>query len=100
MHSPGEFQSAKLLVSILFTASILFGAFVVLSPFILAVIWAGILAVATWPVHEKILKRTGNSHGIAAACSTALVLFLLVGPMALLLVFLSQDISSTATFPP
>ena len=98
MHSPGEFQSAKLLVSILFTASILFGAFVVLSPFILAVIWAGILAVATWPVHEKILKHTGNSHGIAAACSTALVLFLLVGPMALLLVFLSQDIYSTATF--
>lgn len=98
MHSPGEFQSAKLLVSILFTAGILFGAFVVLSPFVLAIIWAAILAVATWPLHEQILRRTGNNHGLAAACSTALVLLFLVGPMALLLVFLSQDIYSTATF--
>ena len=98
MHSSGEFQSAKLLVSILFTAAILFGAFVVLSPFVLAIIWAAILAVATWPLHERILKRTGNNHGLAAACSTTLVLLFLVGPMALLLVFLSQDVYRTATF--
>lgn len=98
MNSPGGLQAAKLLVSILFTAAILLGAFVVLSPFMLAILWAAILAVATWPMHEHILKRTGNNHSLAAAISTTLVLLFLVGPMALLLVFLSQDIYSAATF--
>ena len=83
---------AKLLVSILFTSSILFGAFVVLSPFVLAILWAAILAVATWPMHEKLLARFDNRSGLAAAASTTLVLIFLVGPMALLLVFLSQDV--------
>ena len=96
-HQDGP-QHAKLLVSILFTVAILLGAFVVMSPFLLAVIWAAILAVATWPLHERILARVDNHHGLAAAASTTLVLLFLVGPMALLLVFLSQDIYSATTY--
>ena len=98
MNNQGGFGHAKLLVSILFTAGILFGAFIVMSPFLLAVIWAAILAVATWPVHERILARTNHNHGLAAAASTTLVLLFLVGPMALLLVFLSQDIYSATSY--
>ena len=98
MSNQGGFQHAKLLVSILFTLAILLGAFVVMSPFILAVIWAAILAVATWPLHERILARLDNNHGLAAAASTTLVLLFLVGPMALLLVFLSQDIYAITTY--
>ena len=66
---------AKLLVSILFSAGILAGAFVVLSPFMLAILWAAILAVATWPMHESITRRLGPKRGHwAAGCSTAVVL--------------------------
>lgn len=89
---------AKLLVSILFSAAILAGAFVVLSPFMLAIIWAGILAVATWPMHEAISRRLGTRARYAAACSTSVVLLFLVGPMALLVVFLSQDIYAATSF--
>ena len=89
---------AKQLVSLLFTVSILFGAFVVLSPFILAVLWAAILAVATWPLHEKIVARLKHRNSLAAAASTTLVLIFLVGPMALLLVFLSQDAYTAASY--
>ena len=98
MKFQGEFQIARFLVSVLFTASILFGAFIVLSPFLLAILWAAILAVSTWPVHENILNRTGRRHGISAALSTTLVLLFLVGPMTLLLVFLSQDIYAITTY--
>jgi predicted PurR-regulated permease PerM len=89
---------AKLLVSLLFTASILFGAFIVLSPFVLAILWAAILAVATWPLHEWITARLDNRRSLAAAVSTTLVLVFLVGPMALLLVFLSQDAYTAASY--
>ena len=98
MTPPGNLPPAKLLVSLLFTAAILFGAFVVLSPFILAILWAAILAVATWPVHEAILARLERRNALAAACSTLLVLLFLVGPMALLLVFLSQDAYTAASY--
>ena len=98
MTPPGNLSPAKLLVSLLFTAAILFGAFVVLSPFILAILWAAILAVATWPVHEAILARLEGRNALAAACSTLLVLLFLVGPMALLLVFLSQDAYTAASY--
>ncbi len=89
---------AKQLVSLLFTVSILFGAFVVLSPFVLAILWAAILAVATWPLHEKIVLRLKHRNSLAAAASTTLVLIFLVGPMALLLVFLSQDAYTAASY--
>jgi predicted PurR-regulated permease PerM len=90
---------AKLLVSILFSAGILAAAFVVLSPFMLAIIWAGILAIATWPMHESICRRLGPKYDSwAAALSTTVVLFFLVGPMALLVVFLSQDVYAAASF--
>ncbi|HEY4371881.1 MAG TPA: AI-2E family transporter [Burkholderiales bacterium] len=90
---------AKLLVSILFSAAILAGAFVVLSPFMLAILWAAILAVATWPMHEAIREHLGPKHAhFAAGCSTAVVLLFLVGPMAILVVFLSQDIYAAASY--
>ncbi len=89
---------AKLLLSILFSTAILAGAFMVLSPFMLAIIWAAILAVATWPMHEAIQRRLGRHKGLAAACSTTVVLIFLVGPMALLVVFLSQDIYAAASY--
>lgn len=89
---------AKLLVSILFSAAIIAGAFVVLSPFMLAIIWAAILAVATWPMHESITRRLGDKAHFAAACSTSVVLLFLVGPMALLVVFLSRDIYTATAY--
>ena len=98
MRFDGNLPPAKLLLSILFSAAILAGAFIVLSPFMLAIIWAAILAVATWPMHDMIQRRLGRHKGLAAACSTTLVLIFLVGPMALLLVFLSQDIYAAASY--
>jgi len=89
---------AKLMVSILFSAAILAGAFIVLSPFMLAILWAGILAVATWPMHEAISRRLAPRSKLAAACSTTVVLIFLVGPMALLVVFLSQDVYAAAAY--
>ena len=96
--SSSNTSPAKLLVSILFTSAILFGAFIVLSPFVLAILWAAILAVASWPMHEKILVKCNHRPALAAAASTSLALIFLVGPMALLLVFLSQDVYTAASF--
>ncbi|MEO8936675.1 MAG: AI-2E family transporter [Burkholderiaceae bacterium] len=90
--------SGKQLVSILFTCLILAGAFAVLRPFLLAIIWAAIIAIASWPLYLWIETRCGGRRAIASVLTTALVCMLLVGPMVLLIVFVTQDIVSVATY--
>jgi predicted PurR-regulated permease PerM len=91
-------QHEKLLgrqiVSILFTCIILAGAFVVLSPFILAIIWAAIIATASWPLHQWSLQRCGQRASLAALLTTGIISVLLVGPTVLLVFFVTQDVIS------
>ena len=90
--------SGRQLVSILFTCLILAGAFAVLQPFLLAIIWAAIIAIASWPLYLGIEERCGGRRVVAAMATTALVCLLLVGPMVLLTVFMLQDVATVATF--
>ena len=90
--------SAKQIVSILFTCLILAGAFAVLKPFLLSIIWAAIIAIASWPLYLNIEERCGGRRGVASVLTTALICVLLVGPMVLLIVFVTQDIVAVATY--
>jgi predicted PurR-regulated permease PerM len=91
-------QSGKQIVSILFTCLIVAGAFAVLKPFLLAIIWAAIIAIASWPLYLKIEARSGESRVTASILTTALICLLLVGPMVMLIVFVTQDVVSVASY--
>jgi predicted PurR-regulated permease PerM len=86
------------LVSISFTLSILLAAFIVLKPFLLAVVWAAVIAVASWPLHGRISKRLGNKPNMAAACTTFVITIALVVPMVLLVVFMINDLNAVASY--
>lgn len=86
------------LVSVSFTLSILLAAFVVLQPFLLAIVWAAVIALASWPLHRKIQVWTGNRRILAAACSTTVIALVLVAPMSLLAVFLIVDLNAMISF--
>ena len=90
--------SGRQLVSILFTCLILLGAFAVLRPFLLAIIWAAIIAIASWPLYLSIESRVGGKRPIASTLTTALICVLLVGPMVLLIVFVLQDVVSVTSY--
>lgn len=90
--------STKQVVSILFTCLILLGAYAVLKPFLLAIIWAAIIAIASWPLHLRLEQWVGGRRGLASMLSTALICVLLVGPMVLLVVFVMQDVVAVASF--
>jgi predicted PurR-regulated permease PerM len=55
-----------------------YGAFLVLRPFISALLWAVILVFTTWPAFRLLRERTGLSAGYAAGIMVALG-FLLIG---------------------
>lgn len=91
-------KQPKSLISMLFTILILVGAAIVLSPFLLAILWAGIIATAFWPLHCRIRGRFPGKPNGAAFLTTLVVAFLLVGPMIGLIVFMVQDILEITTF--
>ncbi len=90
-------KQPKFLVSVLFTLLILLGAGVVLSPFLLSILWAGIIATAFWPLHCKIRRRLPNHPNTSAFATTLVVAFLLVGPMIGLIVFMVNDLVEITT---
>ncbi len=59
------------------------GCFVVLYPFISALLWAGILVFTTWPVHEWIRTRLRLRRSVSAMLMVWLTAVVLVLPIAL-----------------
>ena len=57
----------------------------VLSPFLVLMVWALILAITLYPMHQWLAARMGARQGWAAALITVLGVTLIVGPTAVLL---------------
>ncbi|MDW7553209.1 MULTISPECIES: AI-2E family transporter [Azospirillum] len=71
---------------------LLIGCFVVLRPFIPAILWAVILSFSTWPLHRRIERALGGRTTLAAAIMTLMVMAILVGPLAALGMKLSESV--------
>ena len=69
----------------IFTLAIVGLAAWIARPFFISLLWAAILAIASWPMHRRIRARMGNRRTAAALLSTLLVtaLFLLPALWAL-----------------
>jgi predicted PurR-regulated permease PerM len=72
-------------------ALLLFGCFVVLKPFLAAILWAVILVLVTWPAYQWLRERLGGRRNLAALLMVlGLTLGLLV-PFAILAASLTDD---------
>ena len=80
----------------LVVASLLAGlfllAFQVLQPFIVPVIWAGILAFVTWPLHERMVVWVGGRRAVAASIMTVLLSMLILVPLFWLVWLLQTEV--------
>jgi predicted PurR-regulated permease PerM len=57
----------------------------VFAPFLVLMVWALILAVTLYPLHQAVARRIGERQGLAATLITVLGVVLIVAPTALLL---------------
>lgn len=69
----------------------------ILAPFLLPVVWAGAIGIATFPFYHRLHGHFGNRHNLAAAAMTAIVVFAIIGPMVTLLFFLVQEMAQVYT---
>ncbi len=60
------------------------GVFLVLQPFLSAMVFAGVLAIATWPLFERLRKSVGGNSTLAASAMLVMILVLVIIPITML----------------
>ncbi|MDO8447655.1 MAG: AI-2E family transporter [Rhodoferax sp.] len=80
----------------LFLALLGVGVAVVLAPFVVAMLWAGILAFASWPLYVRLLRSLGGRAWPAALCMTLFMSAVVVLPTLWLLLLLRADVGQLA----
>jgi predicted PurR-regulated permease PerM len=77
-------QTIEHSIGITILALIAVGAFLVLRPFLSAIVWAAVLTYSTWPMFERLKARLGEREILAAAVMILAVACALVLPIAVL----------------
>jgi len=69
-------------------------SFVIVRPFMAALLWGVILAIATWPVFAWCRRRLGGRNTPAALVVTLLLVLVLLGPIALVGATMTEDVGT------
>ena len=67
-------------LSVLFIAGLIVACFWIMRPFLLAIVWALTLVIATWPLMLQVQRHAGNRRGIAVLVMTLALLMVLIVP--------------------
>ena len=86
---PRELRDERRLLDVLIRAGLVLAlvmlCYRIFSPFLVLMVWALILAVTLYPLHQALAARMGGRQGWAATLITVLGVALIVAPTALLL---------------
>jgi predicted PurR-regulated permease PerM len=82
-HGPASADLAHTTLSVLFIALLIASTFWVLSPFLVAILWATIVTIAGWPFFLKVVALVGGRRRVAVAIMTALFLLVVFIPVTL-----------------
>jgi predicted PurR-regulated permease PerM len=63
----------------------------ILEPFLVPLAWAGVIAIATFPVYERLLGRLGDREGRAAGVMVLGVALIIIVPAAVLAFLLAEE---------
>lgn len=77
-------------------AIVVIGCFMVLRPFVAALLFAAVVCSATWPVYVRLRTLLWNRPSLAALTMTFLLAVLVVGPSVLLAASLSDNVAGMA----
>lgn len=93
---PFRSETIRLIVLGLLVAALGSAVALVLAPFVVSMLWAGILAFASWPLYVRLLRLAGGRAGPTALVMTLLMAAVVVLPTVWLLLLLQADASVLA----
>lgn len=73
------------------------GCFVVVRPFLAAILWAVILSIATWPLFRWLERRLKGRRILASALTTVLLAVVLLVPLLIVVTSLAENVTSLVT---
>lgn len=92
-HNMVKYQrTIEQIAGIALIVAIVLGCMFVLRPFISAILWAGILSFATWPVHELLMRWFRGRRNLAAGVMTALLSLVLIIPFLVVGLTLTDNV--------
>jgi predicted PurR-regulated permease PerM len=77
-------------------AIIVVGIFMVLQPFLPAMVFAGVLAIATWPLFVRLRRGVGGNSTLASTAMLLAILVLVIIPIALLAAAAAEKVPAIA----
>jgi predicted PurR-regulated permease PerM len=83
---------ARTVLGVLTIALLLVATVWILRPFLLPLVWAAMIAVATWPLLLGLQQRLHNSRALAVLVMTALMLLALIVPITLAVMTILQNV--------
>src|SRR5688572_18604603 len=75
-------------------AIVVVGCYMVLHPFIPAVLFAAVVCSATWPLYVRLRSALWGRPAVAALVMTLLLILVVIGPTVLLAVNLTDDVTA------
>ncbi|MFT5115912.1 MAG: putative PurR-regulated permease PerM [Parasphingorhabdus sp.] len=91
----GEFTDAMIRVGLIAVTAVL--CFRVFSPFIALMVWALILAITLYPLHQSIARRLGGKQGSAATLIVLIGVLLIGTPLVMLSESMTGQMQDLAT---
>ncbi|MGR9088055.1 MAG: AI-2E family transporter [Gammaproteobacteria bacterium] len=77
-------------------AVLIIACFKIIYPFLGALLWGGIIAISTWPLHLWLRRYLGERQGIAAFLLTTVLILVFALPISLLIYSLSEHVASVS----
>ena len=72
------------------------GCYIVIQPFLSAILWAAILCYSTWPIYRRLLGVYGGRSALAATSLTLCAFFVFVLPFVAVSASLAEDVAAIA----
>lgn len=91
-------ENHKELMSILLSVSVVLLALYIIHRFIPSIIWAGIIAIATYPLYQKWSRFFSNYKGAAALLFTFMLAILIIAPLSWLISVLVRELQILVNF--
>jgi predicted PurR-regulated permease PerM len=78
---PARIDITHTTLSVLFIAILTVASFWVMRPFLLSLIWASVIVVATWPAFEGLQRRLGGRRGLTVMAMAMMILLIILVPV-------------------
>jgi predicted PurR-regulated permease PerM len=95
---PRGWDLTRIVLGVMTIGGLVLASFWVVKPFLLAAVWATMIVVSTWPTLLAVQARLWGRRSLAVLVMTAVMLMLIVGPIAIAVIGVAERTDKIVTW--